>query len=222
MTQEEIDACCKPYEPAIPHSPNKPRLPSGKADGVIFFGETFIPKRRADGYIEKLVSHESKENKALMYLRPMDTIERKRRGFALGTSVNKFLEAELLFDNRDIIDAAQEREVPIQSLFVTEPHCIIGHHPGLLQKWIVIQVEDGIWVCIYTGEKKSDKAEKAASGVKLPDIPIPIDGSKYTHTGLHSGQARAVEALKPAEAYEAGEASDNPVAASEIGVEGPK
>lgn len=148
MDEKEIKARCV-AAPVVPVSPNRPQRGTGRADGVIFFGGVKHPRVVAKNVISYKEIRKSLESRALLYLAPMDEVQRKLLDRTLGTSSNHFLKEVLKFQNPEMEEEADAAGVPLHALFVTRDECVFGHQNEHNQKWIVRKVEPGIWAVIY-------------------------------------------------------------------------
>ncbi len=163
FTEEQIAERCKPYESKFAQNPNQPRRGTGKADGVLFLGETFIPRPASGGATDKVITRASRELAALKYLKPMDDELRVQYGFTAGSSCNQFLLAELMFQCPSIEEEANAKIQPVRALFHPSNETTHGHHPEHRQNWHIRKVEEGIWVAVYDKTKTEKAEEKKAS-----------------------------------------------------------
>ncbi len=153
MTPEELKAKLTPGEPRFDGPDDHIAIPSGNADGVLYFKGTGFSVRQNGQTIWKTTA-QSKEERALCYLRRLSADDRRAPDgttHLLGVSHHFGEFKDVLYNyNRALFVGYDTKD--IENLMVADYKGTNALRPEFMPHWKVYAVEEGVWAIVFDKE----------------------------------------------------------------------
>ena len=153
MTPQELKDKLTPGEPRAEGPDDHTAIPSGNADGVLYFKGTGYQVRQNGQTIWRTTA-QSKEDRAFCYLRRLSEDERRAvdgTTHILGVS-RHFGEFQDVLINYNRAQFAGYDPKDIANLMVADFKGTNALRPEYMPYWKVFKVEDGVWAIVFDKE----------------------------------------------------------------------